>query len=110
MSAQYIVGLLLLTCSFCVSGQIMDASRNPNRPFSNDPNSPLASSPADPFGERPRTPFERLRQELANAAPTFPADSEPSGPAGTVSVGELRNAPPKPELSVLQRADHSATA
>jgi Flp pilus assembly protein TadD len=104
MSLQYSVALLLLACSLCIIGQTTDASRNPNSPFSNDPNDPLAGLPNDQVGERPHTPIERFQQKLANEAPTFPADSEPLGPPGTVSVRELRNEPPKTELSLLQRA------
>jgi hypothetical protein len=86
MSLQYSVALLLLACSLCITGQTTDASRNPNSPFSNDPNDPLAGLPNDQVGERPHTPIERFQQKLANEAPTFPADSEPLGPPGTVSV------------------------
>jgi Flp pilus assembly protein TadD len=45
-----------------------------------------------------------VQQKLASNIPNFPADSEPQGPAGTVSVRELRNPLSKSELSLLKRA------
>jgi len=125
MSLHYIAGPLLITFSLCSFGQTAtDGRAKPAtyNPFSNDPNSPFAGpadsplgnepngpfSPDIQFGERPRSPFERVQQKLAENAPAFSSDAENEGAAGTVSVKELRNEPPKSELSLLQRAERYA--
>jgi tetratricopeptide (TPR) repeat protein len=81
---------------------------NPDMTGSN-PNDPFAgASDFDP--NRPRSVFERLQYNNQANLSSFPSDGEPQAPAGTVSVAQLRNEPPKTELSLLQKAQHYANA
>lgn len=115
MSLPCTVGRLLfcVTCTLCISGQIPfdldhksdSANRNPGD---------LGDSPDSDLADRPRTVFERAQRNLANP-PAFPSDRQPQAAPGTVSAADLRNGPPKTELSLMQRAqrfvdtgDHSA--
>src|SRR5690348_15542176 len=110
MSLHYTVGILLLSCSLCTPAQpTFDASHRPQPPFPTNA-SDLAANTGDTFGDGPHTAFERMQEDLARSVPSVPSDAEPRGTAGTVSVSELRNEPPKTELSLLKRAAEYAQA
>jgi Tfp pilus assembly protein PilF len=111
MSLPCITGrvLLFITCTICSYGQSpFDLDHNSDRATRN-PSDPLGDPPDGDLADRPRTVFERVQRTLASA-PNFPSDREIRAAPGTVSVAELRNGPPKTELSLMQQAQRFANA